>query len=64
MEPHMCVYLRTKFQVYGTILTIFTKEWVGGGANCTPPHLKRTLKSAPRLELRNHDQFLCLKNLK
>ena len=31
MEPHMCVYLRTKFQVYGTILTIFTKEWVGGG---------------------------------
>ena len=30
MEPHMCVYLRTKFQVYGIILTIFTEEWMEG----------------------------------
>ena len=38
MEPHMCVYLRTKFQVYGTILTIFTKEWVGGGGGLIVPN--------------------------
>ena len=48
-ETTMCLYLRTKFEVCSIILTSFRQGWRG---NFNPTTSKRTLKSPPRLGLR------------
>ena len=57
LKLHMCVHLRTKFQVSSTILTSFRQ-----GVNFTPPSPQNEpLKSPPRLEL-NYVLMICSGN--
>ena len=61
LKLHMCVYLRTKFQVFGIILTRFRQDrW---GVNVTTPTARQTLKSPPWLGLTFPQYTLVLEKL-
>ena len=50
----MCIYVRDKFEVSSIFLTSFRQGvGVGEGGNYTPPPPNETIKSLPRLGLRD-----------